>query len=1241
MNVKAKNTIRAIGLIIGLFFCAKSTFSQLYSNIKFDHYVSEDGLSQVSVYSIFQDSQGFIWIGTEDGLNRFDGHKFMIFRHEPDNPYSISENTIYDIFEDKEGFLWVATANGLNRLNRKTLHFKHYFANSEKPYTLSHSNIGSFLQDSQGRYWVGTNGGGINLFEKSTNRFFQFPSYRFIQSQLKRASVPEIVEDSQQNIWFCTSKGLGYFRMKDQLFTLFQHNPDAPASIPSNNVRDIAEAPDGKLWIVTDKGFCYYNPENKSFNTFYNADSSHWFTENYWAVFVDKNGMVWLGTDKKGLVLYSPEKQQFVSYQESSSFSNGISNNEVREIYQDRTETIWIGTYIGGVNKVRALSLEFLHYNHSDSNPESLSNNTVFPILESRHLPGKVWVGTWSGGLNLLDRNTDKFTHYFNQPENPNSLGSNTVLSLEETAEGLWIGTSQGGLNFLSFDEIKAQNTNAVFERYQHNSAESHSLSNNNVWAIEEDVKNTDVLWIGTYGGLNKFEKSTGHFESYSFAQNGNPGCNEIWHIHQNTKQPEILWLGSRGGLVRFNTVSEKYEIFTANRSNSNSLSHNEIWTIYEDLNGFFWIGTNGGGLNKFNPETGEFQVFREADGLPNDVVYGILPENATFIWMSTIKGLAKFNVRTEKFVHVYDHSDGLQDAEFNACAYHKGQNGELYFGGINGFNIINPGELRPNPYPPQAVITGFYLFNEAVESGNDSPLTQNISQTQLIILDYTQNYFSFEFSALHFENPERNRCAYKMENIDRNWIYVSADRNFATYTNLRPGTYRFRVKALSSSNVWGEETSITIKIIPPFWETKLFIVWVVLLAFTIILLFFKLRERKLERDKLRLEQKVAIRTAEIEQQKCEIAEQRDEIELQRDSIRQQKDEYQMLNATKDKFFSILAHDLRNPFNTLLNTSLLLKHRIEALDTQQIIRSEVEQLHQSAKDAYNLLENLLNWARSQTDKIELKAQKLDIKQIAEENISLFSVTANNKDIKLMSKVPDYSLAWADFNTVNTIVRNLVSNAIKFTPRGGKIILWAQQKGEDLIFSVEDNGIGIEKETREKLFRIDISVSTQGTSFEKGTGLGLILCKEFVEKNGGKIWIKDSRFDTGSLFQFSLPLFSEKANKALLREIEVEIGKEQNAQQPLNRQESLKISSELLQILTNEYKELIEYVRQKNRIRDILKTGERLKNLGSYYNVPAIQEYGIKLETNAKNFDIEAINYELNRYESIIEQLISS
>ncbi|MCP4542209.1 MAG: histidine kinase [Chloroflexi bacterium] len=868
--------------------------------LRFERISLEQGLSQSSIYCMLQDIQGFMWFGTEDGLNKYDGYNFTVYRPIPGDPSSLSQNFIRAIHEDSSGVLWVGTDDGLDRFDRQTGKFTYYRHDPDDPYSLSNHPVESIFQDREGALWVGTLGGGLYKFDQEQERFIRYQVSTKQHQYIPSSDVIWVIyQDQEGTLWVGTDNGLGRLDHQTGQFDYYRTNSSSVGSRGSS-VRAIYEDESGVLWIGTlGGGLKRFDRFTERFVSYVNIlyDPHSLSNDLVWAIHQDQDGVLWIGTDS-GLNLFDRDSEQFIHFHHDSTDPNSLGDNSVRAIHQDPSGVLWIGTYGGGISKLDRSTDRFTHYKNDPWDPNSLNTDAIRAIYKDQE--GMLWIGTAGGGLNKFDRRRGTFTFY--TPGGSDDLSHHTVRAIQEDSSGvLWVGTQGGGLN--RFDRSKER-----FTHYYSIPQNSNSLSNDTILSMLQD--RAGILWIGTQGGgLNRFDPSTERFTQYYYDPHipGSLSSNDVRAIYED--RAGILWIGTwNGGLNKFDPETEK---FTPYHTYPQGLSDDTVLSIHEDLSGMLWVGTAGGGLNKFDRETKTFVHYREKDGLPNDVIYGILEDGRGHLWLSTNKGLSKFDPQTETFTN-YDVHDGLQGNEFNGGAYHRSRDGEMFFGGLSGMTAFYPAFIKDNAFVPPVVLT---LLTQGGEDVRIDPAFESVKE---IVFRWPNNFFEFEFAVLSYTQPEKNQYAYKLEGLKEDWNYIGT-RRFGRYTSLPGGTYTLRIKGSNNDGVWNEEgTAITIKVVPPFWATWWFRVIVVFVLVGGVVGGYRWRVRDVEVRSRELEAQVEQRTAELRQE----VEQRAEVE---EALRQSE----MAKAVAAER-SRLARDLHDVVTqTLFSASLVA----EALPT--------------------------------------------------------------------------------------------------------------------------------------------------------------------------------------------------------------------------------------------------------------------------------------------------------------------
>lgn len=838
----------------------KNNLSIPYSkNIRFEQISLEQGLSQSVVNVILQDAQGFLWVGTDDGLNRYDGYDFKIYKPDTNNSLSISDRSITSIVQDTNGFLWIGTqSGGLNRYDPKTGKFTHYLNDALNEQSIASNKVLALCLDETG-LWVGTDN-GLDFFSFETESFTHFRSPTDIppdSRSLSSNSITALMKDSNGMLWIGTSNaGVNLYNTASQKFINFKYNANDPTSLSNNRVLSMIEGENNEVWVGTANGLNRYNPTAKIFTRFKNSANitSSLAGNTIFSLYKDSSGSLWVGTNN-GLDRYDSQTRKFIHHQNQPSYANSLSNNKVYSIYEDSSGILWVGTYGGGLNKYNRQQDRFAYYRYDPNDSNSLSSNFIIPILADP-LTNNVWIGTDGGGLNLYNPSTGNFTRYLHNPDNSLSLSSNSVISLFiDSQNSLWVGTTRGLDKFDPFTK--------TFTSYKpiENNEDNLAFS---VFALYEDSKGT--FWVGATRGLYFFNRNTLTFTQFN-PNLSNPETlisDSIYAIHEDKNQN--LWVGTLGnGLIKINLNDNAISLYTNQPTEKTSLSNNTVLTIYESRNGVLWFGTHGGGLNRYNPDSNSFTYYTENEGLPNNVIYGILEDEKGNLWLSTNFGLSRFNPANLLFRN-FTASDGLQSNEFNQNAYAKDSNGNMYFGGINGLSVFQPQEIVNQKYAPTVALTSFTLDGTSFLQENTST-----EYLQNITLTWPQNSFEFEFAAFAYEQPNKNQYAYMLEGLDSDWINIGSQRN-GRYTNLSGGTYTLLLRGSNSDGVWSEEIQkINIVVVPPFWQTWWFRTFMVFSSLVIIAGALRWRVKNIENRNRELERVVRKRTSDLEKRNSEI----------------------------------------------------------------------------------------------------------------------------------------------------------------------------------------------------------------------------------------------------------------------------------------------------------------------------------------------------------------------------------
>ncbi len=851
---------------IGLLLLCAAPLAADSFNIRFDRLSKPEGLLQQDVYAILQDRHGFLWLGTQDGLNRFNGYEFEEWQHKPNDPNSLGNNWILSLLEDRDGNLWVGTqGGGLNLWQPELSAFERFRSNSSNPHTLSSDRVRVLFEDSVGVIWVGTDGGGLNRFDRATSRFRRFLHDPGEPTSLSNNRILCILEDGAGQLWVGTDGGgLDRFDPDTQEFTSYLRSTENPRGIDARRVRTVFEDTPGVLWIGTyEDGLFRYEVESDSYRRFISdpRDSSSLSSNRVRTIYRDARGLLWIGADG-GLNLWQPDSQTFQRLVNDPADPRSLSADRVESIFQDRGGVLWVGLKGGGLNKWNSRSGLFTAHSEEPANPHGLSANVVTSLAEE--VDGTVWVGTYGGGLNRRDPRTGRFQHYRHDPADPYSLADDRVMSLLVDSESaVWAGTYEGGLHRLD-------RATGRFERFAHRPGDARSLSGNGITVIYEG--RDGLLWIGTQHGLNRFDRRSGRFVSYQHdpLNSTSLSSNQVFAIMEDGAGD--LWVGTHGGgLNRFDRASGAFNRYEHDPSDDRSLSGDSVMTILEDSSGVLWIGTQNG-LNRWEPSSraafqGVFHRYLEADGLPSNSIWGLLEDDSGNLWMSTNNGLSRLDPRRQSFKNL-DVSHGLQSNEFNSGAYARGPSGRLLFGGNQGFNSFFPSEIRDNLYPPPIVLTKALKTNEEVK------LERSAGEVPELSLSHEDLSVEFEFAALDFTAPERNLYSYRLVGFQDEW-FDQEHRRRATFTSLNPGVYTLQVKAANNDGVWSEPTDLVrLTVAPAPWRS-----WWAYTAYGMILLamviyYARGQAQKLQREaeySHKLEEEVRERTSELAERNREL----------------------------------------------------------------------------------------------------------------------------------------------------------------------------------------------------------------------------------------------------------------------------------------------------------------------------------------------------------------------------------
>jgi PAS domain S-box-containing protein len=951
------------------------------------------------VNCIIQDRKGFLWFGTQDGLNKFDGYTFTVFKHDPLDSNSLSDNFIWAMTEDHAGKLWIGTSGaGLNCFDPETESFTRYSYLPSRPNGISSNEVLAITEDRSGVLWIGTRGGGLNTLDPMRTAFTVHQTVPGNSSSISDNNVYGIVQDSSGTIWIGTRGGLNRWNSADRTFTRFVNDPKRNESLSDNNIRTLFVDSRNTLWIGTESGgLNRFDQRTGTFQRYMNDPSNNRSIahNSILSISEDEDGALWIGTLGGGLERFSGG--EFFHHTHNPQNPKSLGSNRVYSLFSDRTQILWVGTGGSGISKFNPITKKFLHFSNSPGNDNSLSHNSIWNFCEETGSNGSsVWVATLGGGVNKFNRTTGTFRAYAVRQDKGQTLNDNDIWCLMQDHDGiLWIGTYGGGLN--KFDPVR--NT---FEHFTAKDDDPGSIAGNDVITIVEYPAGT--LWIGTNNGLSVLQKNQKKFIRIQHSPNDPSSLNHNAIRAMFVDHHGALWVGTDRGLNVLSPDqtaaprrSVRFTHITADKSNVNGLSDNRIRYLYEDSGGTVWIGTRGG-LNEYDPATQRITRYTDKDGLPNNVIYGIVADNEGYLWISTNFGLSRFDRKNRSFRN-YDVNDGLQSNEFNQGACMRSSTGELYFGGTNGFNCFFPDRITDNPHVPPIVLTDFKIFDKRKR------LERSISSTNGIVLNYDDDFFSFEFSALDFSHPEKNQYAYQLVGFDKDWIY-SGTRRYASYTSLDGGTYTFRVKGSNNDGVWNEQgASINITITSPLWKSwwayALYLVLVIGSVFALIrwrtqkhITQLQAQEKELEHDRLLLKNLQAEQTLRKSEAKYqEIFDESEDVIF----ISTPDGEFVDVNPAGVKLFgysskeemigSVSSHDLflnandRTAFRTELETKGFVKNKelvLKRKDGKQIIVMETSTV---VRDDHGTVQYYRGIIRDITDQKHLEQQLIQVQKL--------------------------------------------------------------------------------------------------------------------------------------------------------------------------------------------------------------------------------------------------------------------
>lgn len=1051
MKTMNKKYIIYMLLLIILLITTNIVYVSAYNNINFKNITSEDGLSQGTVETIIQDDQGYIWLGTNDGLCRYNGYEFKIYKHDEELENSITNNYIVDIKQDNLGNIWVGTANGLSKIDTKTDLITNYNMNDEEK-SLSHYNIGDILITKSGDVLVGTSD-GLNIYNEKKDEFYRIFNK---DSDLSSQFIRSLAEDENQNIWVATNNGIDKIDIKNNKNIISFKTGDGKFDISENDIYVVRYDPKGYIWAgALKEGLNRIDINTNEVKQYKNDDRDEKSLPGNHVkdILRDSSGNLWVGTDN-GLAKYNEQTENFATYKNKIYDKTSLVNDEVFSIQEDESGLIWVGTYAGISMFDPNTNIE--HYKKDPFDENSISDNPIHGIYEDKD--GLLWVGTNSKGVNVINRKNYNVKH-LNKTSKDYPISDDNINDIVGIDNKIFIAT-KNGLNEVDkdFKTINIYNT-------------EDGICNNNITALFADSKKN--VWIGTANGISVLNTNTNEIiDITDILTNHNIEDQYIKVIYEDSKGN--YWVGCfiDGGLVKIDPNKRTIENYRNKKEDKTSISSNNIRSIVEDKNGNLYIGTSYG-LNKLNESNNTFERYSEKDGLSNNTVYGLLVDDNNNLWASTNLGISKLDTNTMTF-ETFNIIDGFQGNEFNGRAYYKNKSGELFFGGINGLNIFRPNDINRSRYVPTVIFDEFKVNGKVYKDINNQEFK------------YNENTINISVFISNYKNTKNIQYMYKLEGVSDSWD-ISRSNNI-NYSDLAPGTYTLKIKARSYSGKVSDESAVKFIIKPPIWKSKAAIL-IYLIIITIVIY------RTINSVK-RLDNLVKNKTLQLTK----------EME-KNDKLLKKVIE---LEKRKNNYFVNLSHELRTPLNVISSTEQLVTELNKSKDgigksklngCMQVVRRNTNRL-------LNLINNIIDTAKIESGSYQLNIREHDIVYIVEEATLSLKDYIERKGIELIiDPEMEEKIIKCDEHEIERCIVNLVSNAAKFTPEGGTIEVTIEDLDEKVKIIVKDTGIGIDKKYHDSIFNRFNQVIDQGAESEGGSGLGLTITKQIIDMHGGQISVE--------------------------------------------------------------------------------------------------------------------------------------
>ncbi|HPJ47169.1 MAG TPA: two-component regulator propeller domain-containing protein [Tenuifilaceae bacterium] len=1105
---------KLLGVWLCLFIVNTHYVKSQNSGIVFEKLSIRDGLSHNNVYSILQDSLGYMWFGTQDGLNRYDGKTITVFRNDPTNPNSIATANFGKIHQDRKGNYWFGTfGGGVDVYNPKTNELKNYSYNPNNINSISNNQVLFIFEDNQSRIWIGTPDGGLNLFISENKSFKRFQHNPLNPKSLSSKRAKCMCQTPDGILWIGTDNGLNKLNEKENSFSHYKFDPKNTKGIGGSIIQNMIANEDGTIWIVLrDGGLNLFNPQNGEFTKFTKdpANPNSLNDNKADCILKDSYGNIWVGTYEGGLNKFDPVSKTFTHYTNNPSLSESISSNRIECLYEDNSQILWIGTRGGGISKLDLKPKKFHNITHNPLDKNSLQQHSIMAITSDKH--GNIWIGSDGGGLSCYNPKDRKFKHFTKNNAARNGFTSNRIWSLLIDDDGiLWIGTYDEGLCRLSFE-----NDEYTFTPYKHDPENPKSISNNQINYLMVDCQND--IWIATANGLNKLIKK-GKPANYSFTRSyHNPATstsfadNYVNSVIQSTDGK--VWIGSyQSGLYELN---EETGTFINHTDSTQFPGKLKLLSIFEDSQQNLWVGTESRGLLKYDRIKNEYIQHPNNHELSKNMVLNIIEDNEGRLWISSTRGLSKYSPIDGRF-NTYSITDGIEGDGFNRNAAHKTESGILYFGSNAGITYFNPNQVVNNPHEPKIAITDFKVLNHSICENLFTPSLNLKSKNNTIVLTHRDYFFSIDFASFDFTTPEKNQYKYMLEGFNEDWVEIGNNTS-ATFTNLSHGTYTFKVTGTNNDFVWSSELAeLRIVIIPPIWKRNWFIVMEILLVVIVILSYIRFRTRKLMRDKKILEEKVKERTYEISQQKEEL-----ESTLEKLKNTQAKLIQSEKMASMGILTSGIAHEINNPLNYIQGginvVSDYVNENFEDKHTKEL-NPIIEMIEEGVKRAALVVRSLnrLNTSYSTT------MDQCNVNKIIENCLLVLHNQFENKIIVEKNFSEQEPIIYANEAKFHQAFISILLNAEQAIRGSGKISISTTVTNENVVLSIEDNGIGISEENLPKITDPFFTTKDPG----KGIGLGLSIVYSIIQEHNGTIDFI-SELEKGTTVRITLPLYKQKS-----------------------------------------------------------------------------------------------------------------